>query len=122
MIGERLKELRKNQGKSQIDVERETGVSQKNLSKYETNRFKPPYDVMKTLAAYYNVSMAYILGEEKKVDFIDNNFSIDIEEFIDKLIATGIIADINNINSDVAKIILDTVINEYKLKKLKANR
>ena len=116
-----LKELRENQGKSQIDVARETGISQKNLSKYETGKFKPKYETLKKLADYYNVTVAYILGEEKE-EPIDDDLNTNIEEFIDKLIAAGIIKDINNIDDNVATIILDTVKNEYKLKKLKEQR
>jgi transcriptional regulator with XRE-family HTH domain len=123
MIGKNLRGLRKNQGKSQIDVARETGISQKNLSKYETNKFNPKYETIKKLADYYNVTVAYLLGEEEKVESvdkdIDTNINNNIEQFIDRLITDNIITDINNINNDVAKIILNTVINEYKLKKLK---
>jgi transcriptional regulator with XRE-family HTH domain len=126
MIGKNLRELRKNQGKSQIDVARETGISQKNLSKYETGKFRPKYETLTRLADYYNVTVSYILGEAEKVESvdkdIDTNITINIEQFIDRLITDNIITDINNINNDVAKIILNTVINEYKLKKLRDQR
>lgn len=58
----RLKELRFNKEKTQLQVQMETGIEQALLSKYENGLRIPPTDTLMILADYYGVSMDYIMG------------------------------------------------------------
>ena len=58
----RLKELRITKGKTQLQVQMDTGVEQALLSKFENGVRIPPTDTLMLLADYYGVSMDYIMG------------------------------------------------------------
>ncbi len=57
----RLKNLRKSKGYTQIAVQMKTGVEQALLSKYENGERVPPTETLFILAEFYNVSIDYIL-------------------------------------------------------------
>ena len=57
----RLKELRKKRGYTQIYVQMQTNIEQALLSKYETGERTPPTETLLILANFYNVSIDYIL-------------------------------------------------------------
>ena len=58
----RLKKLRVQKKKTQLNVQLETGIDQGLLSKYESEKRVPPTETLIILANYYNVSMDYIMG------------------------------------------------------------
>lgn len=57
----RLKELRKNRGYTQISVQMRTGIEQALLSKFENGERVPPTETLVRLADFYDVSIDYIL-------------------------------------------------------------
>ena len=57
----RLKELRKSRGYTQISLQMKTGIEQALLSKFETGERTPPTETLVTLANFYGVSIDYIL-------------------------------------------------------------
>lgn len=57
----RLRQLRKAHGYTQIRVQMETGIEQALLSKYETGERIPPTDTLVKLADFYHVSVDYLL-------------------------------------------------------------
>ena len=57
----RLKQLRKSRGYTQISVQMQTGIEQALLSKFENGERIPPTETLLRLAEFYNVSMDYIL-------------------------------------------------------------
>lgn len=57
----RLKELRKNKGYTQIALQMQTGIEQALLSKFENEERIPPTETLVRLADFYNVSIDYIL-------------------------------------------------------------
>ena len=57
----RLKELRKNRGYTQISIQMQTGIEQALLSKFENGERIPPTETLMRLAEFYNVSIDYIL-------------------------------------------------------------
>ena len=57
----RLRELRKSRGYTQIALQMQTGVEQALLSKFENEERIPPTDTLVKLAEFYNVSIDYIL-------------------------------------------------------------
>lgn len=64
----RLKELRKNRGYTQISLQMQTGIEQALLSKFENGDRIPPTETLLRLAEFYNVSIDYILCRTDKPD------------------------------------------------------
>ena len=58
----RLKELRKSRGYTQVALQMQTGIEQALLSKFENGERIPPTDTLLRLAMFYNVSIDYIVG------------------------------------------------------------
>ena len=64
----RLKELRKSRGLTQISLQMQTGIEQALLSKYETGERIPPTETLVRLADFYHVSIDYILCRTDKAE------------------------------------------------------
>lgn len=64
----RLKELRKARGYTQISLQMQTGIEQALLSKFENGERIPPTETLLRLADFYNVSIDYILLRTNKPD------------------------------------------------------
>lgn len=62
----RLKELRKSRGYTQISLQMQTGIEQALLSKFENGERIPPTETLMRLADFYNVSVDYILCRTDK--------------------------------------------------------
>jgi len=62
----RLKELRKCRGYTQVSLQMQTGIEQALLSKYESGDRIPPTETLFRLAEFYNVSIDYILCRTDK--------------------------------------------------------
>ena len=62
----RLKELRKSRGYTQVSLQMQTGIEQALLSKFENGERVPPTETLLHLAEFYNVSMDYILYRTDK--------------------------------------------------------
>lgn len=71
-ISAKLIELRKQIKKSQAAVASDLKISQQAYSFYENNKRSPDYETLRKIAAYYNVSMAYLLGETNQKNFSSN--------------------------------------------------
>lgn len=61
---ERLRELRKKRGYSQVALAEKIGVSKSTIGAYETGDIKPSIEVLETLADFFNVNLSYLMGEE----------------------------------------------------------
>mgnify|MGYP003308244452 CR=1 FL=1 len=61
-MNDRLRQLRKAKGYTQIRVQMETGIEQALLSKYENGERIPPTETLLKLAEFYNVSTDYLFG------------------------------------------------------------
>ncbi len=64
--GELLKEHRKAFGKTLLDVERATGISNQNLSRWEQGKVLPNIDFCVKLADYYGITLDELVGRELK--------------------------------------------------------
>ena len=62
----RLRELRKSRGYTQIALQMQTGIEQALLSKFENGERIPPTETLLLLAEFYNVSIDYILCRTHK--------------------------------------------------------
>ena len=60
-MANRLKELREDRDLRQIDVAKATGIDQRTLSNYETEKTNPDSYAIIRLAQFYNVSCDYLL-------------------------------------------------------------
>ena len=79
----KIKELRKQKGKTQEELANYLNVSRATYNGYELNKYEPNIETIKKLANYYNVSTDYILECNNKFDlgYIDN----ETEEIINKI-------------------------------------
>ena len=58
----RLKQLREEAGLMQKEVSSALHIERSLYGKYENGRSEPPYDVLITIADYFNVTLDYLLG------------------------------------------------------------
>lgn len=61
-IARRVLQARKDRGVTQVEMARHLGVSQTNVSGYETGRLRLPSDVLAKIAAFLRVSGDELLG------------------------------------------------------------
>lgn len=67
MFGERLKALRLERKNTQQDMASLLGLSRQAYGYYENELRQPDYEVLKKLAAYFNVSIDYLItGKEEQ--------------------------------------------------------
>ena len=62
--GEILKDIRLSKGKTLIDVEKATGISNANLSRWECDKNLPNIDFCVKLADYYGVTLDELVGRD----------------------------------------------------------
>ena len=65
MIGEKLRKLRKERGWTQKDVERLTGVAQRNISSYESGKLQPSSRTLRKFAEAFAVPYEDLAGEAR---------------------------------------------------------
>ena len=58
----RIRDLREDKDLRQIDVSAATGIDQKTLSNYETEKTHPDSEALIRLADYFDVSIDYLVG------------------------------------------------------------
>ncbi|WP_338134409.1 helix-turn-helix transcriptional regulator [Cohnella candidum] len=61
-MGERLRELRLRRNISQEEVARHIGITRSAYSHYEINNRQPVYETLIKLAAFFDVSLDYMIG------------------------------------------------------------
>ena len=66
MFVTRLKELRKEQGVTQMDVAIGIHVQVRNYQYYESGEKKPGFESLIALADFFNVSIDYLVGRTDK--------------------------------------------------------
>ena len=62
--GELLKEIRLERGKTLKDIEKATGISNSNLSRWENNKVVPSILFCEPLADYYGISVDELIGRD----------------------------------------------------------
>lgn len=68
MLGNNIKELRKQKHLTQKDLAKLMHVSQQTIGAWETERAIPGSDTLASLANLFNVSTDYLLGRDPKED------------------------------------------------------
>lgn len=66
MLGDRLKELRKNKNISQKDICEYLDIQQNTYSGYENNKHIPDLNILIKIADYYKVSLDYLTDRYNK--------------------------------------------------------
>lgn len=66
-----LRELRTKKGVYQKDVAKYLGVDRTTYVKYERGDSEPSIDIIKKLANYFDVTVDFLVGEEKKANTLD---------------------------------------------------
>lgn len=64
--GELLKEIRIERGKTLKDIEKATGISNSNLSRWENNKVVPNIFFCEKLADYYGISLDELVGRDNQ--------------------------------------------------------
>jgi transcriptional regulator with XRE-family HTH domain len=96
-LGDRIKALREEKGYMQKEVADTLGIAANTLSGYERNVRKPDAPILNKIAAYYGVSVDFLLGNENKIDDLER----DIPEGVNAL------RRIRNYSNESQKRILD---------------
>lgn len=68
----RLKELRKNSGKTQKEVFEETGIPIRSIQNWENEKRQINLESAKQLADYFGVDIAYLLGFDAVLKSVEN--------------------------------------------------
>ncbi len=89
VLSEKLKELRKQAGKTQTQVANVLGIQYFTLGKWEQGRAEPSSEDLIKLADYYSVSIDYLFGREDDLgnvkigENVANNLSKSEREIIE---------------------------------------
>ncbi len=62
---DRLKELRKKRGLSQVALAERLGLSKSTIGAYETGDITPSVEALNAIADFFNVDLDYLLGKEE---------------------------------------------------------
>ena len=94
--GNRIRELRKKSGLTQEALGKKLGVIKQTVSSWENNISEPNSEILSKIAAIFNVSIDYILGNESKTagksthhfffffdDMLKNTFMIRLKRAIE---------------------------------------
>ena len=75
-----LKTLRKNKGLTQIELAKLTGLTRSAIGMYELGKREPSFEVLETLADFFNVDMNTLLGRKEFTDEISEPAEKDERE------------------------------------------
>jgi len=64
-LKDRLKELRKKRGLSQVALAERLGLSKSTIGAYETGDITPSVEALNAIADFFNVDLDYLLGKEE---------------------------------------------------------
>lgn len=81
MLGNKIRELRKQKKLTQAELAKVMSVSQQTVGAWETGRAIPGSDTLGDLADLFNVSTDYLLGRPEKAD--DDQVDLDLERALD---------------------------------------
>lgn len=70
MVGERLKEVRKDRGDTQSDLAAKLNVSLSTVKSWEGEKSSPSHELLVTICRLYSVSADYLLGLSKVDPFV----------------------------------------------------
>ena len=81
---DRLKDLRKAKGLSQVALAEKLGLSKSTIGAYETGDITPSVEALNTIADFFNVDMNFLLGKEEQsryfLDYSVYNIANELSE------------------------------------------
>lgn len=84
MFSSRIKALRKEKKKTQNDLATYLNVRRSTYGEYERGIITPPYDKIKAIADYFEVSVEYLMGNTDSKEF--QGESIDVSETLNAMV------------------------------------
>lgn len=110
VFGERLRQLRTERDLTGTELGQELDLTRSGISSYEVRGSFPDEAMLKRIAAYFNVSVDYLVG------FSDERQPIVIEEtrlftvrLVNELIESGVIDDADNISPEITEMIISAL-------------
>ena len=121
MISERIRELRKSSGLTQIEFAQKLNVSHATVAMWETEKRTPGIETIKKIAEFFGVSVDYLTGSKITLDF---SYIDETKEYCKKHFpkhskdVEAILNDLDNLNdrgiSEVCKRVHElTLISDY---------
>lgn len=113
-LGDIIRELRIKKGLEQKELANILKVHKGTISNWENNKRVPDNEMLLTIADFFGVSTDYLLGRIRKEEELKNKIAEEkASEILEAMEEIGI--DIENIDMDILKIILES----YKVLKKK---
>lgn len=92
-LGERIKQLRKENGMTQVDLAQKLGVTKGTVSTWETNSRMPGFDVLEHMCDMFQRSLDYLMGrsddatppimtDEEQTELALDQVAEDIKEYV----------------------------------------
>lgn len=82
MIGQRIRDLRKQKRMSQTELAKSAGVSQTTVTAWETGKAEPSSSAVARLADIFNVTTDYLLGRPNKQETKKNDVELSDDDVI----------------------------------------
>lgn len=121
----RLKMLRKENQKTQLDVAKFLHVNRSTYGAYEAGKIMPPADKCKALADYFRVSLEFLLGYDNARGHPANNNDVtDISEIINDVLhqlendGNAVAFDGETLSGEVREVLATSLGNTLRLAKL----
>lgn len=117
MVGEILKELRKNADLTQKELADKIGMSDSSIRMIELGKRSGTKNSTKKIADFFNVPVTYLEGRadingnlystsDNDINTNDKNTDDKINEFLNILVEEKVITDANNIPESIEKLIM----------------
>lgn len=82
MIGQRIRDLRKQKRMSQTELAKSSGVSQTTVTAWETGKAEPSSSAVARLADIFNVTTDYLLGRPNKQETKKDDVELSDDDVI----------------------------------------
>lgn len=82
MIGQRIRDLRKQKRMSQTELAKSAGVSQTTVTAWETGKAEPSSSAVARLADIFNVTTDYLLGRPNKQEIKKDDVELSDDDVI----------------------------------------
>ena len=82
MIGQRIRDLRKQKRMSQTELAKSAGVSQTTVTAWETGKAEPSSSAVARLADIFNVTTDYLLGRSNKQETKKDDVELSDDDVI----------------------------------------
>lgn len=122
-LAQRLKELRKQRGKTQQQMSETLGVLRSTYGEYERGKIAPPMDKLQALAAYFDVSIDYLIGNTNTRRKTDETPTEDVSEslarILDNLQSMDVLTfDFETLDEDSRELLIASIENSLKMVKV----